>query len=163
MSSSKSNDATGTPRSNGFAWIIALAAVLVILATVSDATTNTKAPDNAVSIDWQTDLDAALEKSGETKTPVLIDFMSPWCPPCQVMDHRVWSEDEVVQDVEKTAIPLRADVSTPEGVLLAKRYEVQALPTLLLVNAQGEEVSRRGFLSSEALLDYLHALPSSQP
>lgn len=59
--------------------------------------------------------------------PVLVDFSAPWCVPCRAVEK---SLDEVVAAAGGRVRVVRVNVTWSQG--LAKRYGVEALPTLLL-------------------------------
>ena len=67
---------------------------------------------------------------------VLIDFWSPWCAPCRVMRPHLERLADTYQDRCRFVA-----VNAEEHAELAERYEVQTLPTLVLVSG-GDEVHR---------------------
>lgn len=67
---------------------------------------------------------------------VLIDFWSPWCAPCRVMrPHLERLADSYADRCRIVAVNVEKHDS------VAERYEVQTLPTLLLVDG-GDVVHR---------------------
>ncbi len=86
---------------------------------------------------------------------MLVDFWSPWCAPCRVMRPHL----ERLADTYADRCRFVA-VNADEHTTLAARYEVQTLPTLLLM--QGRDVIHRfiGATTPSALaarLDEVHA------
>lgn len=65
---------------------------------------------------------------------VLVDFYADWCGPCQMIEPTVESVAE-----ETTAAVAKVDVDRHQS--LARQYQVQGVPTLLLF-ANGEAVER---------------------
>ena len=120
----------------------------------------------AASAGWETSFDAAASKSTATGKPILIDFTADWCPPCQFMKYDVFLDDAVKTTLQDKVIPLRADVTSQSsnGMPLAQRYDVQATPTLLVVDAQGNILARQvGAMSARDFNNWLsqHAVASS--
>jgi thioredoxin-related protein len=52
-------------------------------------------------------------------------------------------------------IPVALDIDEPRNADLALRHGVRGVPTLLLVDAQGTVLARGGFMSAEALVEFL--------
>ncbi|MCG6155872.1 thioredoxin family protein [Rubinisphaera margarita] len=101
---------------------------------------------------WSTNLDGALTRAKETGKPVLIDFAAPWCPPCVMMDRHVWPDSSVQTMLKDQVIPVRVEIdstSTPDAAL---KYSVKYLPTVLLVDPQGQEIERVGYVGAEELI-----------
>jgi thioredoxin len=59
--------------------------------------------------------------------PVLVDFWAPWCPPCR-------TQGPIVEDLaEENSGKIRVvKVNVDEFENLARRYNVQAIPTLIV-------------------------------
>eukprot|EP00607_Mallomonas_marina_P006012 CAMPEP_0182428222 /NCGR_PEP_ID=MMETSP1167-20130531/21616_1 /TAXON_ID=2988 /ORGANISM="Mallomonas Sp, Strain CCMP3275" /LENGTH=97 /DNA_ID=CAMNT_0024610973 /DNA_START=247 /DNA_END=540 /DNA_ORIENTATION=+ len=68
--------------------------------------------------------------------PVLVDFYAQWCGPCVMMQPIL---EDVAQRLENEARVAKVD--TDKSPKLGSRYEVEALPTLILFY-KGKEVER---------------------
>jgi thiol-disulfide isomerase/thioredoxin len=82
-----------------------------------------------------------LAKSKETGKPVFIDFTTDWCGWCKKLDKDTYSQASVA-DAMKAFVNVRVDAEKGEGVEIAKRYGVNSYPTLVIVDATGEEIDR---------------------
>ena len=85
----------------------------------------------------------------ETDVPVMVDFYADWCGPCQVMAPRL---DDLARD--RAGDVLVVKVNTDRHGAVAERYQVRALPTLILFS-RAREVSRQVGLASPQQLDDL--------
>jgi thioredoxin len=70
------------------------------------------------------------------EVPVLVDFYAQWCGPCRMMQ-------PVLEDVANRleTVAKIAKVDTDKSPRLGSKYQVEALPTLILFN-KGEVVER---------------------
>jgi thiol:disulfide interchange protein len=105
------------------------------------------------SIEWRTDLTVALQEAQRTGMLVLVDFSADWCPPCIAMKHDVWPDDAVEDAVSKSYIPVLIDVDTDSGV--SERYGVDAIPTILVLDATGQVTRRGSFFSASRMVQFL--------
>jgi thiol:disulfide interchange protein len=115
-------------------------------------TTGAEAPASPIA--WRTDLDGALAEARSADKRVLLDFSADWCPPCVAMKHDVWPHAEVASAVSTgfVAVFVDADRDTELGA----RYQVSAIPTVLVLDSDGRVLKRNdGFLSRSAMLRFL--------
>ncbi len=104
---------------------------------------------------WRTDFKKAREIAAKQKKPILLRFTAEWCPPCQVMNRSVFPREAVQKALADRVVPVLVDIDEQKNEELAPRYKVRGIPALVLIDADGEVLDRGGFMSAEALLEFL--------
>jgi thioredoxin 1 len=87
---------------------------------------------------------AASAKAVATNLPKLWDFWATWCPPCKQLKPTIEAlEKEYAGRIEITSIDVDQDKS------LSEKFNVEAIPTLVFLDAKGNELSRIVGLASK--------------
>ncbi len=116
--------------------------------------TGAAAPASGVT--WTSDLAAALSEARSSHKRVLVDFSASWCPPCIAMKHEVWPDTEVVRAVGSSYVALAVDADHDNG--LSARYQVEGIPAILILDADGRVIKRNdGYLPKAGMLSFLGA------
>lgn len=122
-------------------------------------------PANAMRVSqtrvgWM-DFGSALQIATAEDLPILVTFETPWCGYCKKMNRITWRDSQVIDRLSEI-ITVRINAEDTEersghrGVDLARRYKVRGYPTLLLIRANGQVISRTsGFLPPRQLLAWL--------
>lgn len=85
----------------------------------------------------------------ESKTPVLVDFSSAWCPPCRALERAL---DEF--KAEFPNLPVH-QVDADQALELTTRYSVRSLPTLLAFHRGQVTAMQVGFYGKAPLRSFL--------
>lgn len=104
-------------------------------------------------ISWQQYTAQIMVDAKQNNQPVIIDFYAAWCTPCNKLDARTFHNREVVQ-LAGNYLMVKIDLTTGEDELYAsllQQYQIKGVPTVLFIDAAGEE--RRDL----RLVDYLQA------
>ncbi len=102
--------------------------------------------------DWGTDYKAAMAQAKAQNKRVLLDFTgSDWCGYCKLLDKEVLSQPSFKDFADKNYVAVTLDYphETPQSDAvrqqndaLAKQYNIDGFPTLIVVDADGKELGR---------------------
>ena len=102
-------------------------------------------------------LEELKAEAKEKKKLIFLDAFTEWCGPCKMMTANTFTDKAVGEFFNANFINYKLDMEKDEGPGFAVRYEINAYPTLLFLNAKGELVHRvLGFRKPDQLLDEAH-------
>jgi thioredoxin 1 len=83
-----------------------------------------------------------------TNLPKLWDFWAVWCPPCKELTPTI----EALASEYEGKIEIKS-INVDENKELAQKFEIRAIPTLVFLDAKGNELSRIvGLVPKDTLL-----------
>jgi thioredoxin-related protein len=103
--------------------------------------------------DWGTDYNAAVAQATKQNKLVILHFTgSDWCPYCQLLDKEVLAQQSFKDFADKNYVGVLLDFphDTPQSDAvkqqndkLAKQYNIDGFPTLVVIKPDGTEVGRQ--------------------
>lgn len=103
-------------------------------------------------LNWTYDEPTALENAKKEDRLVMLDFYATWCGACNELDHKTFSNQEVV-DKLNNYITVKLDFSVESDKILTEKYEIRGLPVVLFLNSQGEILERiEKFVDADEML-----------
>lgn len=81
--------------------------------------------------------DEALAQAKKENKLVFMDCYTVWCGPCRQMAEQVFPQKAAGDFFNPRFVSLKCDMEYGEGVELAKRFNVLAYPTLLIITPDG--------------------------
>jgi len=99
----------------------------------------------------------------ETGQYTLIYFTADWCLPCQVLQESHFRDERVIDYINKGFVSIKADYSETSDIEWYDTYEVRMLPTLLIIDQQGNEIDRiQNIRNTRQLYLFLHQYGSKK-
>jgi thiol-disulfide isomerase/thioredoxin len=83
-----------------------------------------------------------LAKAKKENKMIFIDCYTTWCGPCKWMAKNVFTNDTAADFYNKNFVNAKIDMENGEGIEIAKKYGIQAYPTLLYINSDGTQMHR---------------------
>jgi len=83
-----------------------------------------------------------IERASKEGKLVFLDFYATWCTPCKWMDKTTFKDQQVVSTLSKSFISVKVDIDDAQGFEMKNKYEVNYLPTMIILNSQGKLVER---------------------
>ena len=111
----------------------------------------------AEDLEWLSDLETAKDRANQEKKHVLVYFCgSDWCPACKRLKSEILDQPEFADFARANLVLVEADFPRykPIGHLqregnlaLQRRFHVSSYPTAILVDHDGRELHRLGYVS----------------
>jgi thiol-disulfide isomerase/thioredoxin len=120
---------------------------------LASATTKKPAPvaaaalaSSAAQVAWrdaQTDaeVESAFKLARESGKPVLLYWGAKWCPYCNQLQATLFNRQDFIE-LTSGVVPVRIDGDGPGAQKLGSRFKVRGYPTLILMSASGQEITR---------------------
>lgn len=83
----------------------------------------------------------AMESAASSGKPVFLYWTSDWCPPCLAIESTAFRNSDFV-DLSRRFILIRLNGDLPEGQLHGEQFGVLGYPTVLVLLADGTELTR---------------------
>lgn len=104
--------------------------------------THTAQHETEGELSWfHDDFQAASAEASSSGKPLLIDLYADWCGPCVTLGEEFFTSEEM-RPILSNFVLLRLDVDNPDVAQYAQRYNVSAIPCVVIAEADGSEIDR---------------------
>jgi thioredoxin:protein disulfide reductase len=115
-------------------------------------------PSKHLEPEWRQFSEMKYMQSLKNNERMVIDFYADWCIPCKELDALTFSDSKVLERLEKFT-SYKVDMTktlSEETEALRTKFKIVGMPTVLIINAKGEEVKRlTGFVNADEFLKIL--------
>src|SRR5690606_27705710 len=114
-------------------------------------------PEEKNSVDWKPYTEGIIPEKIDA-AGVIIDFYADWCIPCKELDAFTFSDPKVIE-ASKNFYTFKADMTkslSDEVEALRNKYNIIGVPTVLILDSNGNEVKRiTGFVSADEFYEMI--------
>lgn len=133
---------------------IGIILVVTTLVLMGFTHSNTASTQSHPTVKWYTNLTAGLQEAKNTDKPVFIDFYAGWCSYCKKLDENTLSNSSVEEKLSQNYVLVKID--TDQNPDLSSQYQIYNLPTMVILNSNGQEIKRQqGYITADQLLNWL--------
>jgi len=87
------------------------------------------------------DIERAFAQARSEHKPVLLYWGAEWCPPCNQLKATLFNRQDFIER-SKSFVAVHVDGDLPGAQRLGSRFKVRGYPTVILFNAEGQELTR---------------------
>lgn len=93
--------------------------------------------------------------AAKNKKLVFIDVYTSWCGPCKMLRKNTFPDKALGDYFNANFVNIAIDAEKGEWIEFSRKYNVQAYPTMLILDKDGKEIGRTmGYMPAEQLLQF---------
>lgn len=130
--------------------------LVILIIPVKGFTQNKAAAKPAAEIRFIEDAWAeALKRAAAQNKYIFVDAYATWCGPCKMLKAQTFTDPKVAAFYNKNFINVSIDMEKGMGPQLARQWQMEAYPTLIIFNPKGKPVlGTVGFVNPDRLLQF---------
>jgi thioredoxin 1 len=101
--------------------------------------------------DWS----KALAEAKKQKKLIFLDAYASWCGPCKLLKRKTFPDKDAGEFFNKNFINVALNMEKGDGPFLLEKFGVDAFPTLIIADGDGNMVTyTKGFISPKELIEF---------
>lgn len=101
-----------------------------------------KSTDGNGVVFYTANVEEAKSLAGSMGKLAFIEFYATWCGPCKWMDQTTFSNETVSGLLNENYIAIKVNIEEFDGFEAKEKYNVSALPTMIIFNSKGKMVDK---------------------
>ncbi len=117
-------------------------------------------------IRWGKSLKSAQKQAEETGLPIVLLFTgTSWCGYCIKLEKEILSKKEFKQGMDGVAIGVKFEFGSSDFSKSkeAKTYRITGVPAMVVVDAEGKELGRTGYIPGQTPVQYVEFFKKYAP
>lgn len=120
-------------------------------AIISEMPANEKEGIKFVAENWA----AAKAEAKKQNKLIFLDAYTTWCGPCRMLKSNTFPDRAAGEFFNKNFINVALDMEKGDGLAVAATYQVNAYPTLIITDADGNLITyTKGYIDAKQLIDF---------
>ena len=119
-----------------------------------------------VKFRWGKSLKSAQKQAAETGLPIVLLFTGPsWCGFCVKLEKEILSKKDFKQGMDGVAIGVKFEFGSSDFSKSkeAKTYNITGVPAMVVVDADGKELGRTGYVPGRTPAQYVEFFKKYAP
>ena len=138
---------------------LAIVAVLVFACLPKKNKTEVKMQDNTETVTGiifiEENWTKALAEAKKQNKLIFLDAYTSWCGPCKMLKRNTFPDKAAGEFFNNNFINVAIDMEKGEGPAVAAKYQVNAYPTLIVADADGNMVTyTKGYINASQLIEF---------
>jgi thioredoxin-related protein len=97
----------------------------------------------------------AIAEAKKQKKLIFIDAYTSWCGPCRMLKQNTFTDKAAGEFFNKHFINIALDMEKGDGIAFAQKYQINAYPTLLIMDAEEKSVTTsEGYINPAQLIEF---------
>jgi thioredoxin 1 len=135
--------------------VISFSFFLVSIFSTLSTVAQEKPSDKKEIIFSTKDFKHVLEGAKASHKKIFVDAYATWCSPCKELQKTTFKDAKAAAYFNKHFINVSINVEKGDGIALAKSWQIEGLPTLLILDENGKIIdSHVGYVNGSGLLEF---------
>lgn len=97
----------------------------------------------------------ALERAKKENKPIFLDAYASWCGPCKLLKKNTFTKKEAGDFFNAHFVNVAIDMEKGDGPSLSEKFEVDAYPTLIIADKNGNILTyTKGYMNADQLIEF---------
>ena len=142
-----------------FSALLAFLAILAVAFIPKDKNLQIEANSNPeaepgirfIEADWK----KALAEAKKQHKLIFLDAYASWCGPCKLLKKKTFPDKEAGEFFNANYINVAIDMEKGDGPALGEKFAVNAYPTLIITDADGNILTyTKGYMNAKQLIEF---------